>query len=68
MIFKPTMILLVGAVIIGAAYDIWAVSHNYHWTISANLLAISARFPVVPFVGGFLIGHVLWPNKGANDP
>ncbi len=65
MIFRPTIVLLVAAVLVGTVYDIWAVTHNYEWTISANLLEVSKRWPAIPFIGGFLLGHVLFPNRAA---
>lgn len=63
--FKPTVIFLVASVAIGAAYDVWAVSHSYTWTISANLLQAARDWPVIPFVIGVLLGHVFFPNKAA---
>jgi hypothetical protein len=65
MYFRPTIVLLVALFAIGAVYDVWAVVHNYEWTISATLLGVSKQWPVIPFVLGFLLGHVLWPNKAA---
>ncbi len=64
-LFRPTILFLVAVTVIGAAFDIWAVSHDYNWTISANLWAVSKQWPVIPFVGGFLLGHVLFPNRAA---
>lgn len=68
--FRPTIVLIVAIVCICAIYDIWAVSHSYEWTISANLLLISRQWPAIPFIGGFLLGHVLFPNRaaGAEEP
>lgn len=63
--FKPTVILLVTTALIWAAYDIWAVAHSYEWTISATLYHAAQRWPAIPFVGGFLLGHTLFPNKAA---
>ncbi|MES2347860.1 MAG: hypothetical protein V4641_09865 [Pseudomonadota bacterium] len=63
--FKPTIVFLVIATVVGAAYDIWAVSHDYNWTISANLYLVAKQWPAIPFAGGFLLGHVLFPNRAA---
>lgn len=65
--YKPTICVILGLVGIGTIYDFWAVSHNYEWTISANLWQIARSYygPAIVFVAGFLIGHVLMPNKSA---
>lgn len=65
MYFRPTIVVLVALFAIGAVYDVWAVSHNYSWTISANLYLLSQHWPAIPFAGGFLLGHVLFPNRAA---
>lgn len=37
------------------------VKKGYAGTVSATLLKFSQRFPIIPFAGGVLIGHLLWP-------
>lgn len=32
-------------------------------TISEIIWHISKRYPVVPFVGGFVAGHFWWPKR-----
>lgn len=67
-LFKPTVCLLVVTTLVGIAYDVWAVSHNYNWTISANLWNIARHTnygPAIVAVGFFLLGHVLMPNRSA---
>ncbi len=68
MTFRPTIILCLAIVLIGAAYDIWAVLHNYQWTISANLWYV-ARYtdwgPILCYLAGGLTFHVIFPNRAA---
>jgi hypothetical protein len=67
-LFKPTVALLAATTLVGIAYDVWAVSHNYNWTISANLWNIARHTnygPAIVAVGFFLLGHVLMPNRSA---
>lgn len=61
--FKPTIIFMAVSVLLVTVWDIWAVSHNYNWTISYNLYEVCKAWPVIPFLGGLLIGHVVFPNK-----
>ena len=63
--FRPTIIVLAIAATVLAAYDIWAASHAYEWTLSSNLLELAQKWPVIPFVLGFLAGHVFFPNRAA---
>jgi hypothetical protein len=45
------------------AYDVVIIAlRGYQATVSAFLLNFSKRFPIVPFAGGVLIGHLFWPN------
>lgn len=67
MYFRPTIILLVAAVVVGALWDIWAVSHSYSWTLSANLYWAAKEYPIIPFTGGVLVGHLLWNNDAAKE-
>lgn len=66
MLFRPTIMLLLGTALVWLAYDVWAVSHNYEWTISFNLWQI-ARYtdygPPITAAFFFLLGHVIFPNK-----
>lgn len=64
--FKPTIIFMVASVLLVTVYDVWAVSHNYNWTISYNLYEVCKAWPIIPFLGGVLIGHTLWINKAAS--
>lgn len=64
--FKPTLIFIVVLFSVGTAYDIWAVSHTYEWTISATLYHLAQQWPAIPFALGFLLGHVFFPNRASN--
>ncbi len=47
--------------IIGFAlvYDMFALKKSYTSTISWTIFAASRRWPILPFFGGLLVGH-LW--------
>lgn len=58
--------MVVGVAIL-AAYDIWALTaHGYEATMSAVILNVSQRHPILPFlVGlalGILAGHLFAPQ------
>lgn len=46
------------------AWDLYATGgpHGIN-TISQELLAVAQRHPIVPFLGGVLFGHLLWPQQ-----
>jgi hypothetical protein len=55
-----TIILALGAFLL-ACYDIVvAVSLGPSATLSAVLYKLSQRYPVIPFVIGFVLGHIFW--------
>lgn len=41
------------------------LKYGYEATVSATLYDFSQRFPIIPFAGGVLVGHLLWPNLHA---
>ncbi len=58
-----TLAVIIAAVILLVAYDIFAVfSGGPQNTISWKLMTWSQRFPIIPFVGGVLAGHWWWPQ------
>lgn len=45
-------------------YDMFVqVRYGYDTTISAVMLDASRRWPLLPFLLGLLIGHIIWPQK-----
>jgi hypothetical protein len=66
--YKPTVAFIVAVVAVVTVYDVWAVAHDYDWTISAVLGKAGAAWPIIPMLTGILIGHLWFPNRasGAN--
>ncbi len=61
-----TVAFIVGIAVIITIYDVWTLwRRGYTTTISWNLLLIGRRFPIIPFIFGVLVGHVLWSNAAA---
>ena len=58
MIFSLTFIWLIGVFFLLIAYDIYAVTKNKP-TISWIVFDTSRRWPVVPFLSGFIIGFLM---------
>ena len=57
-IFSLTFIWLVGVFFLLIAYDIYAVTRNKP-TVSWIIFDTSRRWPVVPFLSGFIIGFLM---------
>lgn len=54
--------VIIAAVI--TVFDVWTLStQGYETTISWQTLVISKQWPVVPFLLGFLAGHLVFPNR-----
>lgn len=48
-------------VVIVTVWDLWFAGGPLQVnTISAELLAVARRHPVVPFLSGMVLGHLLW--------
>ncbi len=60
--FWPTIAFILAMVAVITAYDVWAVTHDYGWTISSTLLMAAHDWPIIPFVFGVLAGHLFFPN------
>jgi hypothetical protein len=63
--YKPTVAFIVAVVAVVTVYDVWAVSHDYTWTISATLLQAAKAWPIIGVLIGILIGHLFFPNRAA---
>lgn len=65
--YKPTLIVILATVVLVTGYDIWAVVMGYDRTISYTLGQAAYAWPAIPFVFGFLAGHLFFDNSG-NTP
>lgn len=64
--FRPTILVILALVGIGTVYDIWAVSQNYEFTISANLWLVATNphyGPILCYLAGGLTFHTIFPNR-----
>lgn len=53
--------VLLGCVLVILVWDIIAgISGVHHGSISGVIWDISKKYPIVPFVSGFLMGHLFW--------
>jgi hypothetical protein len=60
---KMTDIFTVGIVLAIAIYDIYVLwKDGVKSTISVRILNWSIKYPVIPFVFGFVMGHLFWSN------
>ena len=58
---KTTIIVIVSAVLALIGYDVYALSVNgTEASISYTIVAWSYKYPILPFVFGFLMGHFFW--------
>lgn len=61
MSFTLAFIIVTLVVIFGV--DLWLlVKKGYKATVSATLLDMSMKFPIIAFLLGVVMGHILWPN------
>lgn len=45
-------------------YDVYlAFSGEPQYTVSEILSEWAKRWPVLPFAGGLVVGHILWPQR-----
>ena len=60
-------LIFAGGLIILLLIDlVLLVRRGYAGTVSAALLSFSKAYPIIPFLGGVLIGHLLWSQDGVN--
>ena len=61
---QATMWVILAMVTMLIAYDFYA---NARWgwdgTISAQIVALSYRHPLIPFLSGVLCGHLFWQHR-----
>jgi hypothetical protein len=45
-------------------YDVYASQQSNNWeTVSSYVWRISRNYPILPFIVGIVIGHLLWPQR-----
>ncbi len=61
---KITPYFILATVVIIAAYDFWIIAEaGKQQSISAVLIRWSHEYPSIPFLLGFLCGHLFWRMK-----
>jgi hypothetical protein len=56
-----TLGFIVAMVVIIAIFDVWVIAKKgKQESISAHLIRISHKHPSIPFLLGFLCGHLFW--------
>lgn len=57
------VMLLAGAMVLAGFYDWYTILVRPDLgTVSAVVLDLAQRYPVVPYLLGILTGHLLWPQ------
>jgi hypothetical protein len=58
-----TAYLLLAAFIILLFYDLWLIlTDRTDATISLVVYKGACDYPIIPFLAGVVIGHILWPH------
>ena len=58
-----TAIALLSILAIGAVLDaIVAAKYGSHATVSAVIINLSVKFPIIPLLAGIVLGHFFWPQ------
>lgn len=61
---KKTYYFIIGLVIIIAGYDFFIIqAEGKEASISAVLIRWSYEYPSIPFLFGFIAGHLFWKMK-----
>lgn len=48
---------------LGLALEVWALMNKKpNDTISETIWRVSFKYPLVPFLAGYLCGHLFWPS------
>ena len=56
-----TPIFIILTVVTIAAYDVWVIlRHGKQQSISAYIIRWSRQYPSIPFLIGFVAGHLFW--------
>lgn len=58
-----TVWILVAMLVLASVVDVYqSIYKGPQATISATVWELSRRYPALPFLIGFLCGHLLWPQ------
>jgi len=64
---KITSFLIIALVAIIAIFDFWVIAeHGKQASISAVIIRWSYDYPSIPFLLGFVCGHLFWRMKDAD--
>ncbi len=63
---KLTIFVFCALLFVLLSFDVWTMTvRGYETTVSWTLYMVSKDWPCIPFVFGFLAGHVWMPNRAA---
>ena len=61
---KITAMVIIFGIAFIAVYDFWVIAeHGKPASISATLIRWSHEYPSIPFLLGFVCGHLFWRMK-----
>lgn len=63
--YRLTVIFIVVIIATIAVYDLWALSTGYEHTLSWTITTASHATLAIPFLFGFLAGHLFGGMKGS---
>jgi Flp pilus assembly protein protease CpaA len=56
-----TLVFIVVTVITVAVFDVWVMlKKGKSESVSAHLIRASHKYPSIPFIFGFIAGHLFW--------
>lgn len=65
---KLTIWIIILTIVILIGYDVYVVLvHGTEASISSVIITASYDLPIIPFVSGFLCGHLFWRMKANKD-
>jgi hypothetical protein len=63
-----TVWFIVGLIVAVLVYDMWVATNGTPGdTISEVVLGASVRYPALPLLVGFVLGHLFWPQALPSD-
>jgi hypothetical protein len=64
-----TVWFIVALIVSVLVYDMWMATNGTAGdTISEVVLGASVRYPALPLLVGFVLGHLFWPQSVPNSP
>lgn len=65
---RLTLFVILIATLLLAGYDLFIfMTLGNDATISIVMKQLCEQYPVIPFVAGFICGHIFWPNYSLNE-